>query len=383
MTLDNPQRRVFCAAAGAGAVAVLGSRLSLADDPAQGQMLPTGPGAGLSLVPARWYKAKDAKRIECGLCPRACRVADRERGTCGVRENRDGKYYTLVHSRPCVVHLDPIEKKPFFHVLPGQSALSLAAPGCNLECKFCQNWEIAQVRPEQVPTTDASPGAIVELARHHDAPTIACTYSEPVVWSEYVYDIAAAAKPMGIRTLLVSNGFIQTKPMTELLHVLGAVKIDLKAFTEDFYRNQCRGQLQPVLDTLRLLAKKRTWTEIVVLVIPSLNDSEREIRRLARFVHDEMGPEVPLHLTRFHPSYRLTNVPSTPVKTLDLARHVAMDEGLHFVYVGNVLGHPGNHTYCPGCNLMVIRRLGISVVQSRLDRGRCPSCHRAIPGIWS
>jgi pyruvate formate lyase activating enzyme len=309
-------------------------------------------------------------------------VADRERGTCGVRENRDGKYYTLVHSRPCTAHVDPIEKKPFYHVLPGKTAFSLAAPGCNLECKFCQNWEISQLRPEQVHTLAASPADIVRLATERSSPAIACTYSEPVVWSEYVYDIAVAARAQGLHCLMVSNGFIQARPMADLSSVLSAIKIDLKAFSEKFYREQCRGELRPVLDTLRLLAKQKIWLEIVTLLIAGLNDDEKEVRALARFVRDEVGVDTPLHFTRFRPAYRMMNIPSTPIRALERAREVALAEGLHFVYVGNVVGHPGNHTYCPDCRAVVIKRSGLSLSENKLQSGQCPGCGRTIPGLW-
>jgi pyruvate formate lyase activating enzyme len=382
MTLETMQRRGFLQAVSLAAAAAYACRDSQAQT-SRDDAIHVGPESGLLAHPARWWKAVDEKRIECELCPRKCRVADRERGTCGVRENRDGKYYTLVHCRPCTAHIDPIEKKPFFHVLPGRTAFSLAAPGCNLECKFCQNWEIAQVRPEQVRTMTATPEDIVRIAREQGSPAIACTYSEPVVWSEYVYDIAQVAKAAGLRSLMVSNGFIQSKPMTELTDVLSAVKIDLKAYSDKFYREQCRAELAPVLDTLRLLGRRKTWVEIVALVIPGLNDGDQEIRALSRFVKNEVGPDVPLHFTRFKPSYRLMNVPSTPTRTLERAREAAMAEGLNYVYVGNVFGHPGNHTYCPGCQAVVVRRTGLSLLENKLKAGKCPNCSRVIPGIWS
>jgi len=310
-------------------------------------------------------------------------VDDIERGACGVRENRGGEYFTLVHSRPCTVHLDPIEKKPFFHVLPGTEALSLATPGCNLECRFCQNWEIAQARPEQVRSIPLAPADVVAAARRHKAPAIACTYTEPVVWSEYVYDIAAESKKAGIRTVMVSNGYIEAEPLADLCKVLGAVKIDLKAYTDGFYKNQCRGELKPVLETLRRLRKHGMWTEIVVLVIPTLNDGEQEARALARFVRDDLGRDVPVHFTRFHPSYRLMNLPATPVATLERAVQAAQAEGLRFVYVGNVPGHPSENTWCPGCRTMIVRRIGLSVLENRITRGRCSYCSLEIPGIWA
>lgn len=366
-----------CLGSGAGRPFALGQ-----DQPA-GQSLDPAFEKELGLAPARWWKKLPGEWIQCGLCPRACKVAEGERGTCGVRENRGGEYFTLVHSRACSLHLDPIEKKPFYHLLPGQTALSLAAPGCNVECKSCQNWEIAQVRPEQVPTSLLTPARIVALARERRAPTIACTYSEPVVWSEYVQDIAGAGKKAGIRTLIISNGYINAQPLGELLDLLGAVKVDLKGFSESFYKDHCRAELQPVLETLKLLKKRQTWFEIVTLVIPGLNDSSRELSALAGFVLHELGPEVPLHFTRFHPAYRLMNIPPTPVATLERARQTALEAGLQFVYIGNVPGHPGNHTYCPGCRATLIRRTGLAVLENRLKDGKCPDCQRPIPGLWN
>jgi pyruvate formate lyase activating enzyme len=383
--LDRRRALAILVAGGctACALARLGLPGALAQDGGAAPPLPDPSLEELAARPARWYKKQDGLRVECGLCPRKCRVADMERGACGVRENRAGEYYTLVHSRPCSLHLDPVEKKPFYHVLPGTSALSLATVGCNFECKFCQNWEIAQARPEQVPSVDAPPERLVELARVYRTPTIACTYTEPVVWSEYVYDIAAAGKKAGVRTLMVSNGYIQPEPMGDLLDVLGAVKVDLKAYTERFYREACKGELKPVLDTLRLLRKKGMWTEIVVLIVPTLNDGEQEHRELAKFVVGDLGPDVPVHFTRFHPGYRLMNLPSTPVPVLERAREIGLAEGLHFAYVGNVPGHPGNHTYCPGCKAVLVERTGLAVTRNRLVHGKCPDCGRNIPGIWS
>jgi pyruvate formate lyase activating enzyme len=220
------------------------------------------------------------------------------------------------------------------------------------------------------------------MAKERLSSAVACTYSEPVVWAEYVYDIAAVAKANGLHFLMVSNGFIQAQPMRELASVLSAIKIDLKAFTESFYREQCRGELRPVLDTIRLVARSKTWLEVVTLLIPGLNDRESDVRALARFVRDEAGVEVPLHFTRFSPAYRMVNVPSTPTSTLERARDAAIAEGLHFVYVGNVVGHPGNHTYCPGCKALVIKRSGLSLSDNRLIAGRCVNCGRTIPGLW-
>jgi pyruvate formate lyase activating enzyme len=338
---------------------------------------------GLNPQPARWYKKLPAKWIQCGLCPHGCRISENERGTCGARENRGGRLFTLVHSRPCSIALDPVEKKPFFHVLPGSEALSLATPGCNLWCKACQNWEIAQARPEQIPTTTLTPADAVSLARKHRAPLIACTYTEPVIFSEYVFDIAVAGRARGVRTVMISNGYIQEEPLGDLCREIAAYKVDLKGFEAAFYKQHCGGELEAVLDTLRRLRKHDVWTEIVALIIPTQNDSVDEIRRLSRFVRDDLGPEVPLHFTRFHPAYRLMNLPATPVATLERCRDVAIGEGLKFVYLGNVPGHPGENTYCPDCGEVLIRRLGMAMVKNRLHGGACPDCGRAIPGIWS
>jgi pyruvate formate lyase activating enzyme len=338
---------------------------------------------GLNPQPARWYKALPEDWVQCGLCPHGCRISDGERGTCGVRENRHGRLYTLVHSRPCSRQLDPVEKKPFFHLLPGSLAFSLATAGCNFWCKCCQNWEIAQARPEQVPTVTLTPQDAVALARRYGAPLIACTYTEPIVFSEYVLDIAAAGRKAGVRTVMISNGYIQEQPLADLCREIAAYKVDLKGFNEAFFKQHCGGELRYVLDTLRRLKAHGTWTEIVALVIPTQNDSVAEIRSMARFVRDELGPEVPLHFTRFHPSYRLANLPSTPVPTLERCRDTALAEGLKFVYLGNVPGHPGENTYCPGCGKVLIRRLGMAVTENRLAGGACPDCHRRIPGIWS
>jgi pyruvate formate lyase activating enzyme len=338
---------------------------------------------GLNPTPARWFKTLPDGWVECGVCPRACRISEDERGTCGTRENRKGKLYTLVHSRPCSIAIDPVEKKPFFHLLPGASALSLATAGCNLACKCCQNWEIAQARPEQVPSMTLTPADVVMLARRKGAPLVACTYTEPVVFSEYVLDIAVAGRAAGVRTVMISNGYIQEQPLAELCAQIAAYKVDLKGFDAGFFKQHTGGDLSHVLDTLRRLRKHGTWTEIVALVIPTQNDSEAEIRAMARFVRDDVGPETPLHFTRFHPSYRLQNLPSTPVATLEHCRSVAMEEGLRFVYIGNVPGHPGENTYCPGCGKAIIRRFGMAVAENRMKNGACPDCHRKIPGVWS
>lgn len=335
------------------------------------------------LKEAMYYKKLETLRVECQLCPRGCKVADLERGYCGVRENRGGDYYTLVHSRACALHVDPIEKKPFFHYLPGTPALSVAAPGCNVECKFCQNWQISQFRPEQIDCTRRSPEDLVRMAKQSSSPTIAFTYSEPVVFYEYMYDTARMAREQGVTSVVVSNGYIKEEPLVELCKYLDAVKIDLKAFTEKFYKETCSGELKPVLETLKTLKRLGKWFEIVVLIVPTLNDGEGEIREMCSWVLQELGPDVPIHFSRFHPTYKIMNLPPTPVAILERARQIAMDTGLHFAYLGNVPGHEGESTYCPKCKELVIKRVGLVMAKNHLQEGHCGNCQHPIPGVWN
>jgi len=333
-------------------------------------------------VEAKFYQKLQNKKIKCKLCPRECTVGDRERGYCGVRENRGGTYYTLVHSRVCAAHIDPIEKKPLFHYLPGTLAFSLATAGCNVNCKFCQNWDISQVRPEQVPADYAPPKLVAELAKQHGCPTIAYTYSEPVIFSEYLMDTADAGHEAGVRSVVVSNGYMQEESLKTAYGKMDAVKIDLKAFSETYYKDVVVGELKPVLDSLVTLRKMNKWNEIVYLVVPTLNDSDAEFRGLARWIKSNLGVDVPLHFTQFHPEYLLKNLPITPVPTLERAKAIADAEGLHYVYIGNVPGHPAQNTYCPKCRHMLVERVGLTATQMLIRKGSCPFCRQPIPGIW-
>jgi pyruvate formate lyase activating enzyme len=328
-----------------------------------------------------YTKLPDAK-IRCEICPRKCEIADLERGYCGNKENRKGIYYSLVYGNCCSAHIDPIEKKPLFHYLPSTEAFSIAAAGCNFECKFCQNWNIAQYRPEQVDGFYLPPAKVVSLAKEKNCPTIAYTYSEPVVFYEYMHDTALQARREGIGSVMISNGYINEAPLAELCRYVTGIKIDLKGFSETFYKEYCSGELKPVLDTLKRLRQIGIWHEIVVLLIPTLNDSRDEIRRMCQWIKAELGVEVPLHFTRFHPMYKIQNLPSTPVKTLEEARTIAREAGLHYVYLGNVPGHEGENTYCPKCHQVVIGRVGFHIVKNVLKKGACPACGHRIPGVW-
>lgn len=334
-------------------------------------------------VEARFYEKLPSLRIKCQLCPRACVVRDHERGECGVRENRGGTFYTLVYSRACAAHIDPVEKKPLFHYLPGTAAFSIATAGCNVHCKFCQNWDISQSRPEQIPAGYLPPQRVAELARQAGCPTIAYTYSEPVVFAEYLMDTADAGHEVGIRSLAVSNGYIRQDALRQAYGKMDAVKIDLKAFTDSFYAKIVSGQLKPVLDTLVTLRSMEKWIEIVYLVIPTLNDSEAEFTRLAAWIKASLGPDVPLHFTQFHPDYQLKHLPITPVSTLERARAIALAAGLHYVYIGNIPGHPAQNTYCPQCRTLLVKRSGFTATCLFAPQdGTCPQCGHLIPGIW-
>ena len=344
---------------------------------------PLSEGAELSWVEARYYEKLPDREIKCQLCPRFCQLGDKERGFCGVRENKDGRYYTLVYGKVASLNVDPIEKKPFFHFLPGSQALSLATAGCNLSCRFCQNWEISQMRPEQVRNINLPPEAVVTTAENQGCPVIAYTYSEPVIFYEFMYDTSLLARRKGLKNVVVSAGYINPQPLADLLKVVEAVKIDLKAFNQDFYHQYVRGELQPVLETIKQIARSPVWLEIVYLVIPTLNDNPEEIRKMCRWLKTEIGPDYPLHFSRFHPMYLIKNLPPTPVSTLEKLRQIALEEGLHYVYVGNVPGHPGESTYCPNCGKLIIERYGYTINKIEISKGKCHFCGQKIAGVWS
>jgi pyruvate formate lyase activating enzyme len=363
-----------------------GAALGASGKPAAGMSL----GGGMQkqedsqfIVEARFYQKLPGKKIKCNLCPRGCVVGDRERGYCGVRENRGGTYYTLVHSRVCAAHVDPVEKKPLFHYLPGTNAFSVATAGCNVNCKFCQNWDISQSRPEQLPANYLPPQRVAELARQYKCPTIAYTYSEPVIYSEFLMDTADAGHAAGVRSIVVSNGYMQEAALRAAYGKMDAVKIDLKSFSESYYKNVVSGQLKPVLETLVTLRKMGKWTEIVYLVLPTLNDSDAEFHGLTNWIKTNLGPDVPLHFTQYHPEYLLKNLPITPVATLERAKAIADAAGLHYVYIGNVPGHPAQNTYCPKCRHMLVERVGFTASKLLIHKdGLCPFCKHPIPGVW-
>jgi len=321
-------------------------------------------------------------RIRCELCPHHCEVEKGKRGACRVRENSDGRYYSLVYGNPCAVHVDPIEKKPFYHVLPGTLSFSLATAGCNLSCKFCQNWEISQAKPDDTLNYRLSPEQAVEIAAHNQCRSIASTYVEPTIFIEYMLDLGRLARDRKLLKVVHSNGYINPAPLNDLCHVLDAACIDLKGFTDEYYRDLTVGSLKPVLATLKQLRDRKIHTEIVNLVVPGRNDDLQQIRAMSRWIRTELGPGVPLHFTRFTPLYKLKSLPPTPIPTLEAARKAALDEGLHFVYIGNVPGHEAEHTTCPQCQSRVIERTGYRIRMLQLRDGACAQCGLPIPGIW-
>lgn len=335
------------------------------------------------LKPARMWKRLEGGAVRCLLCPNACELGKGERGVCRARQNINGELYTLVYSRIVAEHVDPIEKKPLYHFLPGSTAYSVATGGCNLSCAFCQNWQISQADPNQLEAEQITPADICTRAKRAGSPVIAFTYNEPTVQFEYVLDASAEARRRGLRSVIISNGYIMPEAGRMLARGLDAIKIDLKAFTERFYAEICGGRLSAVKDNLVSLHAAGKWIELVVLVIPTLNDSPAEIKAMASWVRKNLSADVPMHFTRFHAMYRLQNLPPTPIATLERCREIARAEGIRYAYVGNVPGHRWENTYCHSCGAMIIRRSGFMSVSSMVRSGRCPRCRTVIPGVWA
>jgi pyruvate formate lyase activating enzyme len=333
--------------------------------------------------PARYFEPQTGNKVRCRLCPRGCVVAPGKRGFCRVRENRNGKYYTLAYANPCAINLDPIEKKPLFHFYPGTAVLSLAMAGCNFTCKNCQNWDISQSRPDDTDNYHVPPEAMSELALETKSPSIAYTYTEPSIYYEYVLDTSRSSRARGVRNIIKSNGYLNPEPMKELIPYLDAANIDLKGFSEDFYKTITGGTLAPVLDTIKLLKEEGVWLEITNLVIPGKNDGESMIQDLCAWISKELGPDIPLHFSRFYPQYKLLNLPPTPADTLMQARDIARQAGMNYVYIGNVPELEAENTVCPYCQRLLIERLGFDVRQNNVINGECKYCHKKIPGRWA
>lgn len=320
--------------------------------------------------------------VQCQLCPKMCLIGHGQSGDCRVRINIDGVLRSVVYGFPCSIHIDPVEKKPLFHFLPGSRILSIATVGCNLHCKNCQNWEISQANPQESQAVSCGPVKLVELAKEHNCPSVAYTYTEPIVYYEYTYDSAKLARDEGVRNVLVTAGYINAEPWKELLRFVDAANIDLKAMTNDFYCEICSATLEPVLDALILAKASGAMVEVTNLIIPTLNDKDEQIRELSRWVRANMGSETPLHFSGFFPRYKMRYLPPTSLEKLTKAREIAMSEGLVYVYIGNVQSEEGQNTYCPGCKKLLIERKGFTITQNNVDSGQCPECKKEIYGVW-
>jgi len=332
--------------------------------------------------PARWWHRTEEGRIQCDLCPRECLLQEGQRGMCFVRKREGDAMVLTTYGRSSGFCVDPIEKKPLYHFLPGSRVLSFGTAGCNLACRFCQNWDISKSRSTDTLAERASPEAIARAAKDSGCASVAFTYNDPVIFAEYAMDVADACHALGVRTVAVTAGYIHPTPRREFFAKMDAANVDLKAFTEDFYKRQTASSLAPVLDTLRYLAREtQVWTEVTTLLIPGLNDGDDEIARLSDWVAREMGPTVPVHFTAFHPDYKLTDRPPTPPSTLSRARFIARAAGLEHVYVGNVYDLEGGTTRCTACNEALIVRDGFDIVAHRLDdAGHCLRCRARLVG---
>jgi len=334
--------------------------------------------------PGRWWHALPDGRIQCDLCPRDCRLHEGQRGACFVRQREGDAMVLTTYGRSSGFCIDPIEKKPLNHFYPGSSVFSFGTAGCNLACKFCQNWDISKSREMDTLMDSASPEAIAETALRLGCRSVAYTYNDPVIFAEYAMDTADACRALGIASVAVTAGYIGIEARREFYAKMDAANVDLKGFTDEFYVKLCGARLQPVLDTLVFLKRETSvWFEITTLLIPGKNDSDAEIREECRWIMRELGPDVPLHFTAFHPDFKMLDLPPTPAATLSRARKIAIEEGLHYVYTGNVHDREGGTTFCPGCGTALVVRDWHAILEYRLTpEGGCPSCGTAIPGLF-
>ncbi len=332
---------------------------------------------------ALFYDKTDTDTLRCTLCPHECVLPDGKRGLCGVRENKNGQLYSLIYGHPIAEHVDPVEKKPLFHVLPGSLSYSIGTPGCNLSCRHCQNAEIAHLpRTHEIPTDiQRSPADIINAAHARGCSSIACTYTEPSVYFEYALDIARIAAQENLKTIFVTNGYITPRAIELAAPFLDAANIDLKAFTDDFYRRICGGRLQPVLDAIKAYRQHNIWIEITTLIIPGLNDSPDDLKRAADFIVS-VGEDIPWHVSAFYPTYKMTDRPATPAATLHAARAIGIKAGLRYVYTGNISGQGGEDTLCHACSAVLIERRGYSIYDNNLNNAACPECSMPCAGIF-
>jgi len=330
---------------------------------------------------AYFYKKLTDGAVQCGTCPHECMIAPGNRGRCRTRENVGGRLFSISYGNPCVVNADPVEKKPLLHFYPGTKAFSLAVAGCNFTCMNCQNWEISQTSPDKTRNYNLPPEEVVALAQRYGCKSIAYTYSEATTFYEYMVDISAEARKRGIKNIWVSNAYISQAALHRLCDVIDAASVNLKSFSEKIYWDLNGGHLQPVLDTFKTLHRRGVWMEIINLVIPTYTDDMEMIKTMCGWILENLGPEYPIHFSRFSPLYKLVHLPPTPVEVLKEAEAVALKEGLHYVYIGNVPGL-GDKTLCPSCRETVIQRRGYTVLRNHVKDGKCRSCGSPIGGRW-
>mgnify|MGYP005836424177 CR=1 FL=1 len=330
---------------------------------------------------AQFYRRLDEKRILCYLCPRYCKLKPGQIGFCQVRQNIGGELKSLVYGKPYAVNVDPIEKKPLFHFLPGSKILSIGTAGCNMACKYCQNWNLSDTKFEEERSIYLPPERVIQLAVHYKTRSIAYTYNEPTIFAEYVMDTARLSQSMKLKNVMVTNGYITLEAIDQVYQHIDAANVDLKAFSEQFYSKLTLSHLQPVLDCLKRLKQLNKWIEITNLIIPTYNDQEKEVTALCEWILQELGPFVPLHFSAFHPEFKLTHVPPTTPSTLIKFRRLAMKLGIKYVYVGNISDSEGNNTYCHNCSTLLIRRSWYHTECIGLELTKCKKCGAVIPGI--
>ena len=373
----------WCGAAAAGLC------LGGAASPASARFSPLARRQKQGLREAMYYQKLAGGMVHCELCP--CSPAkeycgflrDGQTCVCNVRKNVGGTLYVTNYAMASVLSQDPVEKNPLHHFLPSARALTLATAGCNLDCACCQNWQLSQVGVEEANSFYLPPEQVVAKALENRCRIISYTYTEPIIFYEYMLDTAKAAHAAGLRNTVVTGGYICAEPLRELCRHVDAFSVSVKGFSEDFYLKMCRGRLETVLSTLKTIRQQQVWLEVVALIIPTLSDDMGQIRWFSRWVKANLGSEVPVHFTRFWPSYKLKNLPQTPIATLEQARKIAKEAGLRYAYVGNLPGHAGSNTYCASCGRTLLRRVGFQVIQNTLASGRCPSCGQALPGVWA
>ncbi len=331
---------------------------------------------------ALYYKKLPNKKLQCLLCPKRCIIDVNKKGNCRARKNINGKLVSLVYAKPCSIAIDPIEKKSLFHFLPGSEAYSIGTAGCNLHCQWCQNWEISQANPEDIPYRELEPEQLVQNALENNCKSIAYTYTEPTIFYEYVLDTAKLARKAGIKNVMVTSSFINQEPLKKLYKYIDGANIDFKSFDDNFYRKYCFAWLEPILEAIKTIHKLGVWVELTNLIIPTLNDDLKKIKEMCEWIKENTGVDVPLHFTAFYPYYKMLNLPRTSPEILLKARETALKIGLNHVYVGNVPTEKAENTYCPKCNELLIERAGFGIIKNNLKNGKCPNCSANIAGVW-